>query len=69
MNFSVPALVAGFVFGVIGFYYFKAGKKDGELPVVLIGLTLMVYPYFIENIYLMCLTGFALTGVAYRMRR
>ena len=68
MDFSFSSLLAGFIFGVIGFYLFKWGKqKQAALPVV-IGIVLMVYPYFISNVWLMWLIGVGLCFTAYRAR-
>ena len=67
MNFSLSALAASFVFGIFGIYLFRHGKKHAHGPVIGIGLALMIYPYFIENTFLLWAIGIALLGVAYRL--
>ena len=68
MNFSASALISGFIFGVIGMYVFKNAKSDGNLPNLLIGLALMLYPYFIESALLLWGIGFALSALAYKLK-
>lgn len=68
MNFSPSALIAGFVFGVIGFYLFRNAKKNSSIPNIVIGIVLMTYPYLIQNDYLLWVLGFLLTLMAYRFR-
>lgn len=66
MNFSVSAIAAGFIFGVIGWSLFRHGKRNAHFFSLLIGIALMVYPYFIENTYLLWGVGVVLCGVAYQ---
>lgn len=42
-------IMAYLVFGILGFYVFRHGKQNGKLSYLLLGLALMVYPYFIEG--------------------
>lgn len=67
MNFSMSALAASFVYGVFGIYLFKHGRKKAHAPLVVIGVALMVYPYFIENEFLLWGVGAVLLAVAYKM--
>ncbi|MGK5089584.1 hypothetical protein WDW86_18690 [Bdellovibrionota bacterium FG-2] len=69
MEFDFSTLAAGFVFGVFGFYLIKHGKKAAHIPSVTIGLTLLAYPYFITNPYLVWGLGFGLLYLAYRLAR
>lgn len=68
MDFSVSSLFAGFVFGVCGLYLLRWGQKKGNIAHILLGLVLMVYPYFVSNDYLLWGIGFVLLFVAYRIR-
>ena len=68
MNFSIGNLIGGFLFGGIGFIAFTYGKKLGNYRVLVIGLILMVYPYFIPNNFLLYLIGAILTGALYYFR-
>ncbi len=49
MNITISSLMAGLIFGIIGFYLFRQGKKDAEFSMILIGIALMVYPYFTKG--------------------
>lgn len=68
LNFSVSSLAAGFIFGVFGMFLLRRGKSDAHFPHALLGLSLIVYPYFIENDYLLWIVGIALLFVAWVMR-
>ena len=67
MNFSVSALAAGFIFGVFGWYFFQRGRKEVNPKALLIGLAMMVYPYFIENEYLLWVLGVALMFAGFKL--
>lgn len=68
LDFSFSSLMAGFVFGVFGFYLIKEGRKQSHVWFILIGLFLMVYPYFISNTLLLWLIGCAGLALAYIKR-
>ena len=46
-------LIGGFVFGSIGFVAFIYGKRMRLWKMMLCGMALMVYPYFVENMFLL----------------
>jgi len=57
MDFGTMFL--SFVFGLIGMAMFAFGKKAGRLIPLAAGLALMIFPYFVSNIYAnlaICLT-------------
>lgn len=58
MNTTV--LLLGVVFSSIGLGYFIFGKKQKNMMVLVSGIILMLYPYFIENIFFMLIIGVAL---------
>jgi len=66
MTFNPWTLLAGFIFGVAGIYFLKLGKKDGNLRVLMLGVALIFYPYFVENPYLCWAIGAALSIFAYK---
>jgi hypothetical protein len=68
MNFSVSTLAAGFVFGVIGIYLIKRGKQLAHLPYLFAGLTLLIFPYFVENEWMLWGIGSGIVLMAYRLR-
>ena len=51
------ALLASLLIGVAGFALFVYGRKQQRFPQLLVGLALMIYPYFIDGALLM--TGIA----------
>jgi hypothetical protein len=55
VNFNLDAstLVAGFVVSGIGFVLFSYGRKMSRPPHVIVGLVLMIFPYFIPGLLLM----------------
>lgn len=60
MNFSPYNLLAGFVFGTLGWGAFSYGRKLDLWKPRVIGAALMGYSYFIENTYLLWGAGIAL---------
>ena len=61
-EFSTPNLLAGLLFGSIGFVGFIYGKRMRRLRAMMIGLALMAYPYFVENT--LALFGIGVAGTA-----
>lgn len=66
--FSVWALVAAFVFGVIGLYLFLNGKKRLNYWFIWIGVVLMVYPIFVSQAWVSWVFGSACCALAYFKR-
>ena len=50
-------LIGGLVFGTIGFVAFVYGKKQAEWKPITIGITLMVYPYFVSDVRILYAVG------------
>jgi hypothetical protein len=65
---SPAALFAIVLFGIIGFAAFRYGKKIGRLSPMLLGVGLMVYPYFISQVWLLYAIGCVLCAVLYFLR-
>jgi hypothetical protein len=49
LNLNPWYLVLSLVFSTIGFGYFRYGKRQGESLLLIVGVMLMVYPYFITS--------------------
>ena len=62
---SVSTLMWGIIFGSIGLGFFVYGKKQKAIIPILSGIGLMVFPYFISNIYIMILSGVFLITLPY----
>ena len=67
-NFSPSNLFAGLIFGSIGFVAFIYGKKMVFFRLMIIGIALMVYPYFFSGTLVIYLIGIILTAVLYFWR-
>jgi hypothetical protein len=53
-------IVGAIVFGLIGLWAWRQGKKDGKPLTRWLGLALMFYPYAIERTWLLYAVGVAL---------
>lgn len=64
-----PAILfAGLIFGLIGFVAFRYGMRTQRPYPAAIGMLLMVYPYFVEQTWLVYLFGMVLCVVLYLTR-
>jgi hypothetical protein len=69
MNLPSPAnLFASVIFGIVGFAAYRYGKKAGSFNPMAIGVTLMVYPYFVSQTWLLYAVGFGLCAGLYFLR-
>ncbi len=50
---NVTELFASFLVSSIGLVAFIYGKRQGRIPQMVVGLLLLVYPYFVSNLWLM----------------
>ena len=48
-NLDPWGLFLGLVFSVIGFAYYRYGKRRDETLVLIVGITLMIYPLFVTR--------------------
>ena len=65
---SISTLMWGIIFGSIGLGFFVYGKKRKAMIPMLSGIGLMVFPYFVSNIYIMILSGIVLVALPYFVR-
>jgi len=61
-------LLGGLVFGSVGFVAFMYGKRQASIKVMVIGVALMVYPYFVANTLAMYAIGILLTASLFVVR-
>ena len=66
--FSAANLIGNLFFSGIGFVAFVYGRKQGLWKPCVIGIVLMVYPYFVSNVWLMYGIGAALSFALYYFR-
>ena len=62
---SLGSLLVVAFFSLVGFAAFRYGKKNGEARPMLVGAALMVYGYFVSNVWLSLLVGVALTALIF----
>ena len=67
-DFSAAKIFAYIIFGMIGFVVFMHGKKNKFFRPMIIGVALMVYPYFISGTFLLYFVGITLTAALYFWR-
>jgi hypothetical protein len=65
---SVAVLIWGMLFGAIGFGYFLYGKKQKAMIPLCVGIVLCVFPYFIDNVYILVCVGVTLIVIPYFVR-
>lgn len=65
LQFSFSSLLAGLIFGIIGLWVFRQGKRNSNMKVLSVGLALMIYPYFTTGPWMDWGLGAALCGLAY----
>jgi hypothetical protein len=51
MNIDTNLLFAWIIFGAFGMWYFVYGKQNSKVIALLSGIALMIFPYFVTNIY------------------
>lgn len=49
MNFSISSLLAGLIFGVIGMWLFKTGRRKNNIQLIVISLLMMSYSFFTRS--------------------
>ncbi len=68
LDFNFSALFFGFAFGIFGFSIFRKGRRDGNIWQIVMGLGLMIYPYFVSSTLATIAVGSVLLLVAYAKR-
>jgi hypothetical protein len=64
-HFTVSQILASFIFGVIGIYVFRHGKKTANWKVVFTAVALMIYPMFTSGWMMDWGVGIGLCWVAH----
>jgi hypothetical protein len=57
---DVGFLFASLLVSLLGYVAFAYGKRQGRFPQLVTGLTLMVFPYFVDSVLVMLLVAAAL---------
>lgn len=53
MDFDANTFLLSMLIGSVGFVAFVYGKKQSRLPQMVAGVTLMAFPYFVSNAWVM----------------
>ncbi len=56
------------LFSIIGLLAFRAGKRDAQPLKLVIGMALMLYPYFVREGLWLWVVGILLTGALFIWR-
>jgi hypothetical protein len=56
------ALLLSLAIGSVGLACFVYGKRQGRLPQMVAGATLMIYPYFVPNLVAMAIAALAVVA-------
>ena len=64
-DFGPAKIMAYLIFGAVGFVAFVYGKKNTLWRTMIIGIALMVYPYFVSGTTVLYLVGIVLTLALY----
>ncbi len=67
-GYSLWGLFGSFFFSILGFVAFRYGRKLGKIAPIIVGLVLMLYPYFLKNTIAIFSVGIVLTGLLYFFR-
>ncbi len=65
LNFTPSGIISSLLFGVIGMYVFKQGRKRLSFKITFLGIAMMVYPYFTKGPWGDWGVGFALCAATY----
>jgi hypothetical protein len=61
VSFEPGWLAASLIVSSIGFVLFVYGKKMTRLPQLIVGLAMLVYPYFVPNVVVMLIVAAVLS--------
>lgn len=68
MNMDTASLLWGVLFSSIGVGYFIYGRKQQKLVPLLCGIALMLFTFFVSNVWALVLIGIGLMAVPYFVR-
>ena len=57
--------VAAILFGAIGLGFFTYGRRQRATVPFVVGITLLIFPYFVSNTWLLIVIGLALMALPY----
>lgn len=57
LNFSPGWIIASLIVSSIGFVLLSYGKKMSRVPQLIVGLAMLIYPYFVPNLVAMLIVA------------
>ena len=69
VDLDANSLIAGFLVSGVGFVLFSYGRKMSRFPHIILGLVLMVFPYFVPGVLMMFGIAALLCGLLYLATR
>jgi hypothetical protein len=68
IDVDTATLLWGVLFGAVGMGFFIYGKKQKSVIPFICGLMLMIFPYFVSNVWALVVIGGGLMAVPYFVR-
>ena len=68
MNFDWPQLIVGLIFSCVGFVYFSYGKRTQTFQIMICGLALMTYSYFVDSMTATIIVGLVLSALPFLLK-
>lgn len=65
MDYSI---IISMFWGIVGIAYFRYGKKQRNSVVLIVGIVLLAFPYFISNLILVISFGFLLAALPFLIK-
>jgi hypothetical protein len=62
LNFSPGWIIASLIVSSIGFVLLSYGKKMQRIPQLVVGLAMLIYPYFVPNVVAMLIVAGVLSA-------
>jgi hypothetical protein len=53
MSFEPASLITSLLVSSVGFVLFEYGRRMRRVPQIGIGIVLLIYPYFVDNVWVM----------------
>jgi hypothetical protein len=67
-DFSFAGFIGGALFSLVGYGAYRYGKNAGKSTPLMLGIALMLYPYFVSNGAAVWLVGAGLSGCLFLFR-
>lgn len=65
---DTSTLIWGVLFGAIGLGFLTYGRRQSAIIPLVVGVSLLIFPYFMPNLYLLLAVGAVLVAIPYFIR-